>query len=744
MVRLRWFVLAVWLVVLVGGGVTLAPRAAKALQTGGFFVPDAEATQAAAVLDQAFDGANRNNVTVLFRAPNGTVDDPSVRDEIIAAETRLAAVAGVRSIDSFFQSGSPLLVSRDRHSAITRVTLDGTESQNEARVAELRATLASVSLEHFVTGQPASNVDVRQVSESDLRRAELVTLPIVAILLLLVFRSVVAAGIPLLLGGASVVFALALMYLLTFVTDISIFALNTASMIGLGLAIDFSLIMVNRFEEELEGGRTPDEAVAATLATAGRSIAYSGATVFIGMLVLTLLFDLLVVRSMSRAVMLVAGTGVLAGLTLLPALLAVLGRNVRALRVIPRGKATAQGQGVWYRFAKLVMRRPWVWLAYALATLGILAMPLVHLGLMGVPLGSLPKDVESSRGVAAVADAFGPNRLEPIQIVLSSSEPNGVWNPEFLTGLQRLSNTIAADPRVDAVLSLSTAAQVAGLPPAAFPSLSADLVRADPERAKLAARLINLERGGTDANITVYVRTSAFDSDHQALVHDLREQIIPSIAELRPYRVLVGGLSAGVEDYADALYSRFPLLVGAVLLVTFVLLALLFRSIVLPLKAILLNLVSIVATYGALILIFEVGWGAGLLGLEPQGKLFVVTPALLFVILFGLSTDYEVFMLSRVAERFRATGDNEEAVASGLDRTARVITAAGLVLVGTFASFGTSNIIFLKELGIGLAIGILIDTTLVRLVLVPATMRLMGRATWWMPAALRHFAIEHP
>ena len=220
-------------------------------------------------------------------------------------------------------------------------------------------------------------------------------------------------------------------------------------------------------------------------------------------------------------------------------------------------------------------------------------------------------------------------------------------------------------------------------------------------------------------------------------MHDLRDRVVPGIPELRPYRVLVGGLSAGVEDYSSALYSVFPLLVAAVLALTFLILTFLFSSIVLPIKAILLNVIGILATYGTLVLIFEDGWGANLIGLEPQGKLFVITPALLFVILFGLSTDYEVFMLSRIGERFRATGDNEESVSSGLDHTARVITAAGLVLVGTFASFGSSQIIFLKELGVGLAIGVLIDTTLIRLILVPASMRLMGRANWWLPRPLR-------
>ncbi len=736
-VRFRWVILAGWLLVLVGAGGFLAPRAAAVLQPGGFYVPDSESTAAATVLDQAFNGANRNNISVVFTFPNATVDDPSVKDQLTQADALLSAVPGVRHVDSYIQTGTPILVSNDRHSAISVVTLDGSERDIEARVPDLRAALQPIALEHYVTGQPASNADVRDVSESDLRHAELITLPIVGILLLLVFRSVVATTLPLILGGASVTLALAMMYLLSFSTDISIFALNTATMIGLGLGIDFSLIVVNRFDEELDNGRTPHDAVVASMASAGRSIAFSGMTVFAGMLLLTLFIDLLVVRSMSLAVMLVAGTGVIAGLTLLPALLAILGRRIYWLRVLPKPRRNADGHGIWYRFSQRVMRHPWVWLLGALGVLTVLTIPVLDLRLMGVDPDGLPANVESTRGMQVAASAFGANRLEPIQIVMSTAQPNGAFTPQFLTGLQKLSDAIAADPRVDGVLSLSTAARSAGVPDTIFPSLTPDLLRADPARAAQAADLINLDHGGTDAAITVYVRSSAFDDDHQALVHDLRDRIIPGIPELHNYRVLVGGLSAGVEDYSSALYSVFPLLVAAVLGLTFLILTFLFRSIVLPIKAILLNVVSILATYGTLVLIFEDGWGANLIGLNPQGKLFVITPALLFVILFGLSTDYEVFMLSRIGERFRATGDNTESVSSGLDHTARVITAAGLVLVGTFASFGTSQIIFLKELGVGLAVGVLIDTTLIRLVLVPASMRLMGRANWWMPRRLR-------
>jgi RND superfamily putative drug exporter len=606
-VRFRWAVVAVWLVVLIGAGAFLAPRVPRALQGGGFQVPGSESTRAAEIIDREFDAANRNTLVIVFRSDTFTVDTPPFRNAVQEAERRLVAMEGVRSVDSFFQTANPLLVGSDRRTSLSVAALTGTEREIEAFVGRVRTTLADIPLEHYVTGQPASNVDVRIVSEEDLRRAEFITLPIAAILLLIVFRTVVATLIPLVLGASSVVLALAIMYLLTFQTDISIFALNTASMIGLGLGIDFSLLLVNRFDEELAAGRRPREAVIATMASAGRSITYSGVTVFLGMLLLTLLFDLLVVRSMSLAVMLVAATSLVCGLTLLPALLAILGPRIHNLRVIPRrlGERVPGRPGIWYRLSHTIMRRPWSWLWAGLVPLAVLMLPLADLGLMGVAPTSLPNEVESTRGVKLASAALGGNRLEPIQIVMLANQENGVWTPEFLYALQRLTEVIDYDPRIDQVLSLSSAAEALGLPPEQFSRLSPQLLRSDPNRAAQASRLVNLSRGSTAATITVFVRYSAFTDEHQALVRDIRERIVPALPELRPYRVYVGGLSAGVLDYGDALYGRFPLLVLAVLGMTFVILMMFFRSVLLPAKAILLNAVTVLATYGALILIFE-------------------------------------------------------------------------------------------------------------------------------------------
>src|SRR6266511_977535 len=376
-IRFRWFVVGIWLVVLIAAGVLLAPRVPRALQGGGFLVPRSESTAAAEAIDREFDAANRNTLAIVFRSPSVTVDNPAFKDAVVEAERRLASVSGVRSVDSYFQNGNPLLVGGNRRTSLTIAALNGTEREVEASVAEVRAVLADIPLEHYVTGQPASNVDVRLVSEEDLRRAEFITLPIAAVLLLIVFRTVAVTLIPLLLGASSVVLALGIMYLLTLQTNIAIFALNTASMIGLGLGIDFSLLLVNRFDEELAAGRRPAEAVVATMASAGRSIAYSGAIVFLGMLLLTLFFDLLVVRSMSLAVMLVAATSLLCGLTLLPALLAILGERIHWLRVIPRLRPPRPGpRSVWSPPSRAIMRRPWAWLIASLVFLGVLTSPL--------------------------------------------------------------------------------------------------------------------------------------------------------------------------------------------------------------------------------------------------------------------------------------------------------------------------------------------------------------------------------
>jgi putative drug exporter of the RND superfamily len=710
MVRWRWIVLAVWLVALVIVGGLLAPKAPKALKGGGFIDPDSESAKAAAILDTQFNASTFTSAVAVFHSASSTVDDAAFKDQVTRAADNLSRVKNVRSVQTFYTNGNPLLVSNDRHTTFALVPLEGNEGDIQELVPDLRNSLKDFSLEHYVTGTPAVNNDLQVTSEEDLQRSEKFTIPIVIILLLLVFRTAVAAVLPLVIGVFSIVLALGGMYLVSTQTAVSVFALNVTTMIGLGLGIDFSLVMANRFREELASGRSVSEAVGVTMATAGRSITYSALTVLLAMFVLTLLFNLLIVRSISMGVMTVAFTSLLAGATLLPALLGILGQRLEWLRVVPKGKPREAGStGVWYRLSHLIMRRPWVWLGVSLAILVVLAAPVRELTLYGSSAGILPSSVEAAKSVAIMNAEFGANRLTPIQVLFRAGQPGAADRADFRDALKRVSDWAAADPRNELVV-----------PP-----------------------IVNATRGNDTAVITVFSKYDRYSKQHQTFITELRNDILPVVRHSGAVvETSVGGDGAIFLDFRDAMLSRFPLLVAGVTLVTFIMLMMFFQSVFLPLKAILMNFVSILATYGVLVMIFQYGWGDRVLGFTSLGGLGILTPPTLFAVLFALSTDYEVFMLSRVKEYFHATRDNEEAVARGLQNTAGLITAAGLILVGTFGSFAAADVVAVKEIGIGLAVGVLIDSTIVRVIMVPATMRLMGEANWWMPAWLKRIVPE--
>ncbi|MDP9373897.1 MAG: MMPL family transporter, partial [Chloroflexota bacterium] len=746
LVRFRWLVLLGWLVVLGVAAGLLAPKASEVVKGGGFQDDNSESIKAARVLADEFNAAPGNTVIIVYRSPDRTVDDPTYRDAVTRGAEALQTVHGVRAVLTFFNTGDPSFNSQDRRTTLGLVSIEGDKGDAQETVPDLRERLDALQLpiEHYATGFPAIDYDTFVTSEEDLRRSEVFTIPIILILLLLVFRTVIASAIPMVLGAFSVLLAIAAIYLIGSAIDTSIFALNVASMIGLGLSIDFSLIMISRFREERAAGRDTRDAVAITLATAGRSIFYSGVTVLLAMGVLTLLLArLMIVRSISLAVMVVAFTSLLAGLTLLPAILGILGHRIEWLRVMPRPKPPQPGQtGFWYRFSHAIMRRPWLWFLGSLAVLLAMAIPVKDISLVGGTTGALPSEVEAVRGFEAMNESFGANRLTPIQIVITTPEEGGVFRPDFLDGVRRLSEAAAADPRNEEVRSLAILARLAGLTPEQYRQLTPDAVRADPQRAQATAQFVNLNGGNDATTITVFSRYDQYDERHQQFVYDLRDTLIPEIGQLRGANVSVGGSAAEFLDLQRGLYGRFPLVAAAVMFLIFVILMMFFQSVFLPLKAIFLNAVSILATYGVLVVIFGYGVGTGLLGFESQDALGVVTPVILFVILFALSTDYEVFLLSRVKEYYHEIKNNEEAVATGLEQTAGLITAAGLILIGTFGSFASARVVSIKEIGLGLAIGVLLDSTIVRVIMVPATMRLAGDFNWWMPTWLKRIVPE--
>jgi RND superfamily putative drug exporter len=742
MVRWRWYVLAVWVAIIVVSGGILGPKAADVVKGGGFAVPGSTSDKAAAILANDFHISTRNTVVVVYRSTSLPATATSFRNEVLAASQRIAKVKGVTGVTTYYGTHDPTLLSRDGKTTTSVVSLRGDPSTVAKLVPDVRKQLRGLSIQHFVTGRPASDEDTFTTSEQDLKRSELFTIPIVVILLILVFRTLIASIIPLILGACAVTASEALTYVLGSNVDTSVFALNIASMIGLGLGIDFSLLLVSRLREERAKGQTSNDAISTTMATAGRSIMYSAVTLMLSMVVMTILvIHLMIVRSITIAVIFVSITSLLAALTLMPALFAILGHRIEWLRVVPRRSTAEEGApGFWYRLSKRVMARPWIWLGVSLAILFVIAFPVRDLRLVGASPHVLPTSVETVKGYDAMKAAFGEGRLTPIQIVMSTT-PDGVWTPTFLNSLEQLTERLRRDPRTDQVESLFSVARLSGVPVSQFKDLRPQAFTTKAQRS-LVNRFVNLSGNSSKAIIIVFTKYGQYDPKHEQFVYDLKDKIIPNSPQLAPYSVFVGGEAAEFLDFTDSLYGRFPYIVISIMILIFIVLMMFFQSIFLPIKAMLMNLATVLATYGALVVVFQYGFPTQIFGFQSEHLLGAMTPAILYAILFGLSTDYEVFLLSRVRENYHRLRDNDEAVAVGLQSTAGIITAAGLILIGTFGSFASAAVVSVKEIGIGLAVGILLDTTVVRIIMVPATMKLMGDWNWWMPDWLKRIVPE--
>ena len=567
----------------------------------------------------------------------------------------------------------------------------------------LRSLISSEELEINVTGQPASNSQVQEKASSDLKRAELLAFPIVAILLVLVLGGLVAASLPLGMGFLSIVAALLGLRILTEVTDVSIFALNITILLGLGLSIDYSFLIVNRFREELKTKDVP-EALIATMSTAGKAVAFSGVAVAVSLLGL-LFFPMNFLQSMGLGGTMVTALAAIGALTVLPAILAILGPKVNALRILPQPKAQ-EGAGFWYRLSTSVMRRPILVMVPVLVVLLLLASPVLDLRLGNPDPSLLPSGNEVRTASEQLENDFTSGESSPINVVVRAR--SDILQPENLLALDHLTQEIQGIPDVARVDGLANAS------PEAFDVVASRFASGNFTRLSVIA---GLERNSEEA---------------QDVVNAIRD-----IDPANGLEILVGGETAQLVDTKDSLFASIPWALLFVFGVTFALLFLMFGSVVLPLKAVAMNALSIGATFGVLVWIFQDGNLTGLLSFEPSGFLIIQLPVLLFGIVFGLSMDYEVFLLSRVKEEYDRTGDNAQAVAKGLQHTGRIITSAALLFIVVTGAFATADIIIIKSLGVGMAIAVALDATVVRALLVPATMRLMGRYNWWAPRPLK-------
>jgi RND superfamily putative drug exporter len=682
----------------VGGGV------ASKLQSGGFEDPSAPSARAAHLLHDRF-GGGEPNLLFLVTAKGGNVDSPDVIAAGTALTQRLAKEPGVEQALSYWTIGSPPpLRSTKGDQAMVFVRLAGSDDQVIKRVKTLDPGYVGDRGPIVVAagGRGPLFEEVGSTIEKDLKRAETIAFPITLALLVVVFGSLIAASLPLAIGVTAIVGSFLVLRVLTLFTDVSIFSLNLTTAMGLGLAIDYSLFVVSRFREEMRGGYSVEDAVVRTMQTAGRTVLFSAATVAISLAAL-LIFPMYFLRSFAYAGVAVVTVAALGAVILLPALLATLGKRVGKAR----RREKPEGEGFWHRVAIVVMRRP-----LPIATAVIVFLLFLGGPFLGIKFGLpddrvLPKASPGRQVNDQLRNNFSAQEGSPISVVAPDVAAPPTHASEISTYAMALSK-LDGIVRVDAMTgSYIAGQQVAGPNPTSVRFLAAK---------------------GTWLSLVSKVEP----------VSPAGERLIKEVrAEKAPFDVIVGGQSAQLVDSKASLFSKLPWAGLLIAIVTFTVLFLMFGSVLVPAKAVVLNLLSLTATFGAMVWIFQEGHLSGFFNFTPTGVIDTTTPILMFCIAFGLSMDYEVFLLSRIKEEHDRGGDNEHSVALGLERTGGLVTAAAALLAIVFLAMTTSHVAFIKLFGLGLAMAVIMDATLIRGALVPAFMRLAGNANWWAPGPLR-------
>nr|WP_232794111.1 MMPL family transporter [Pseudofrankia saprophytica] len=695
MFRRRWWVVGLSVAFFAFAGIW-GTQVFGALTTEGFEDPASESSRA---LDRAEAtlGRTGNDVVVLYTSRAMTVDDPRFERAVTETLGTLPRDVVTRTL-TYWGTNSPGLVSHDRHATFAVLTMAGDdETERGDALAQIEDELGAPGLRTQVGGVTAVSYDIRERVAADIARAETISIPVLLVLLVLLFGGVAAASLPLAIGGLAILGAFTALHGLSYLTDVSVFSINLVTILGLGLAIDYGLFMVGRFREEITRGLGVEDAVARTMATAGHTVAVSGVTVAVSLAGL-LIFPMTFLRSMGFGGLSAVVVAMLAALTLLPALLGILGPRVEALsirRLFRRPpKAPAQAEvthGFWYGLAHSIMRRPVVYAVGVLAVLLLAASPFLRVEFGGIDPRVLPAGTESRVVSETVDRDFVQNSQVPIEAIVTSPDP---------AGLERY---VAAVRGVDGVGT----AEVTG-------------------------------QSGDVSRVTINYQGDPISAEARDLVSRIRAVPAPPGGE-----VLVGGMTARLADQLDRVGDLLPWMALIIAGATFVLLFLAFGSIVLPIKAIVMNILSLGASFGALVLIFQDGHLSGPLNFTSTGTLEATQPILVLAVVFGLSMDYEVFLMSRIREEYDRTGDNTMAVAVGLQRSGRIITSAALLILVVIGLFSISGITFIKLIGVALIIAILVDATIVRALLVPATMRLLGNANWWAPAPLRRFYVRH-
>jgi len=677
--RYKWLVVLTWLAGL--AALLAAMFAFKGTYATKFSVPGTESARAADLLKARFPEQGGTNAELVFAADT-SISDPAITQRIGDILAQVKTLPGVSDVPA-----APT-VSADGTIAFATIQYpDEVESQTKALIA-----LADKSGGSGLRVEAGGRA-VEHTERNGLGSTELIGVSAAAIILLIAFGSIVAMGVPIVTALFSLGGSLAVIGIIARFINMTAFTPSFASMIGLGVGIDYCLLVITRYREQLHSGHTVEESVTIAVNTSGRSVLFAGTVVIIAMLGLTLM-GIPFIAALGIAAAIVVVLSVLTALTLLPAVLAIVGKKVDALGVPMFRSTEGNHEGsVWFSLSMAIQRRPLWFIAGGGAILLVLAIPLFSMTSSFTDAGNNATSTHSRRAYDLLKQGFGAGFNGPLTIVADTQAGGG--------------------DKIDALVSALSSAD--GVSRVATPRKSP---------------------AGDTTVITVYPTTSPQDSKTNELVHRLRERVIPPVTAGTPLHAYVTGSTASIIDVSDKISSRMPLFFAMVIGLSFVVLTIVFRSLFVPLKAALMNMLSIGAAYGALVAVFQWGWFAGPLGVKTTGPIEVFLPMMMFAILFGLSMDYEVFLVSRIREEYLKGSDNSKAVAMGLSSTARVITSAALIMIAVFGSFVLGDERVIKEFGFGLAIAIFLDATIVRLMLVPSFMELMGNLNWWLPPFL--------
>ncbi|MUT68348.1 MMPL family transporter [Paenibacillus sp. NEAU-GSW1] len=733
--KARWAIVIMWLILVIAGGSNFG-KLPSVLSGGGWEVPDSQSQNASQLLASEFEGRSDSSLTLILRDPNHAAGSKLYNDKLSQLVDRLKTEDGVKSVFSLLDTSPALhagLVGSDPNTSIAFIDMNIETDYLINRMPAYQNRLAeqaeSLGVEAYMLGMPAFQGETSAQSQKGLARAEAIVLPLIIVILLFVYRSAAATATSLIVTIASLLVAMGIIYWTASAgVQLSVFVTNAAMMLGLGVGIDYTLFMVSRFKLEMATRGDILDALSRTMETAGHTVVYSAVTVIVSLAAL-LIVPLTAVRSIAFGGITVVFVAGLASMSLLPAVLSLWGQRINSRKQREQKSTNITAGNKWRSWTSAIMRKPALIIVITLGVLASLALPAFNMKLYAPDFRVLPAHTDVRQGFQLLEDSFGKGATSPVSIVLRNDNSD-LRSPEAFAAIAALHAGLSHEDHVESVSS--PAALFSGMAPAnASKLLMSDSSALPVDIRTMAARYIS--KDGHTAAFELKLLDYGSSDTSREIVERLRDIVLPSFPLPEGTSFHIGGETmAGMETAKAVTDSLLPVL-AIMLILIFIILVATFRSILLPLKAILFNLFSVSATYGVLVLVFANGYGSEVFNVESNGYIIHFVPILLLALLFGLSTDYEVFLVSRMKEEYAKSRDTMQSITVGIEKTGPMISVAAVLMFAVFSGFALSGVLPIQMLGFGMAVAIVLDATIIRLLLVPAAMKLLGKGNWWFP-----------